>query len=517
MDTLYRFAGATFEPKAGVLTVAGRSANLRPRTAAVLAYLLERPGKLAIKDDLLREVWSDLVVTENSLAQCVKEIRKELGDAHETLLRTVHRRGYVLEAEVTCSTPGDQAGQADGRANAKRLSIMVLPLENVGGDPEQDYFAEGLTEDLTTNLGRIPSAFVISRGTAQVFHERRADAREIGSQLGVRYLVEGSVRRSAGEVVVNLSLSETHVGRQLWAERFEGRRENLAALHRSMASRITQALHIELFNAESERIGGESVDPDAHDLAMRAWSLWYRAAPAPRPECKALVNRALELDAHCTLAWVVRANLNLMDLSARSTPDPAKSLDDAEAAARRALELDPDHPTANTSFAAVMSNRGRFEEALEALERQMALNPNFAVAHQWTGMTHILMGNPQLAIGPLETAIALSPRDPRLSAFIRNVALAHLHLGNDARALILAERSVHVPRPWPRSYETLAAAYAVSDLMDDARAVVAVLLQQWPGYTIAVHRAEMMSDRPAFLAQRERLLDGLRSAGLPEA
>lgn len=515
MDTLYRFAEATFEPKAGVLTVAGRSANLRPRTAAVLAYLLERPWQLAVKEDLLREVWSDLVVTENSLAQCVKEIRKELGDAHETLLRTVHRRGYVLEAQVTRSAPGGQ-GQASGRTNGKRLSIMVLPLANVGGDPEQDYFAEGLTEDLTTNLGRVPSAFVISRGTAQAFRDRGADPRAIGSELGVRYLVEGSVRRSAGDVLVNLSLSETHGGRQLWAEPFEGRRENLAALHRSMASRITQALHIELFNAESERVGGENVDPDAHDLAMRAWSLWYRAAPAPVPECKALVNRALELDANCTLAWVVRTNLHLMDLAGRSTPDPARSLDDAEAAARRALALDPDHPTANSSFAAVMSYRGRFEEALEALERQMALNPNFAVAHQWTGITHILMGNAQLAIGPLETAIALSPRDPRLSTFIRNVALAHLHLGNDAQALILAERSVHVPRPWPRSYETLAAAYAVSGLMDDARAVVGVLLQQWPGYSIAVHRAEMMSDRPAFLAQRERLLDGLRAAGLPE-
>lgn len=514
MDTLYRFGEAAFEPKAGALTVAGRTTSLRPRTAAVLAYLLEHPRELVVKDDLLREVWSDLVVTENSLAQCIAEIRKALGDAKETLLRTVHRRGYVLEAQVARSEPGERPPNPVRSTN--RVSIIVLPLANLGGDPDQDYFAEGLTEDLTTDLGRIPSAFVISRGTAQAFRDRGADAREIGSQLGVRYVVEGSVRRSAGEVTVNLSLSETDAARQLWAERFEGRRENLHALQRSMAARVTQALHVELFDAEAERVGANGVEAGAHDLAMRAWSLWHHAAPEPSPECKALVSRALELDSCCTLAWVTLANINVLDLATRASTDRVRSLEGALAASRRALVLEPDHPTAHTVLGASLVFAGQFDEALEALERQMTLNPNFALAHQWKGIARILVGEPMLAIRPLETSIELSPRDPRLSTFIRNLALAHLHLGDDEKGLILAERSVHVPRPWPRSYETLAGAYAVSGLMDDARAAVKLLLALWPGYSIALHRAEILSHRPVFLAQRERLLDGLRRAGLPE-
>ena len=514
MDTLYRFAEATYEPKAGVLTVAGRTMSLRPRTGAVLAYLLERPGELVIKDDLLREVWSDLVVTENSLAQCITEIRKALGDAKETLLRTVHRRGYVLEAQVARSAPGDRPAKPGG--DTKRLSIMVLPFAHGGGDPDQDYFAEGLTEDLTTDLGRIPSAFVISRGTAQAFRDRRSDAREIGEQLGVRYLVEGSVRRGDGHVFLNLSLSETLTARQLWAEHFEGRRENLHALQRSMAGRVTQALQVELFDAEAQRAGASGVDAGAHDLAMRAWSLWHHAAPEASPECRALALRALELDPSCTHAWVALAHANMLELATRTSTDRARSLEEALAASRRALRLEPDHPTAHSALGASLVYAGQFDEALEAFERQMALNPNFALAHQWKGIARILVGEPLLAIRPLETAIELSPRDPRLSTFIRNLALAYLHLGNDEKGLILAERSVHVPRPWPRSYETLAAAYAVSGLMDDARAAVQVLLARWPGYSIAQHRAEMMSHRPAFLAQRERLLDGLRRAGLPE-
>jgi adenylate cyclase len=146
----------------------------------------------------------------------------------------------------------------------------------------------------------------------------------------------------------------------------------------------------------------------------------------------------------------------------------------------------------------------------------LSLNPNVALTHNWIGIAHMLMGNARLAIRPMETSIELSPRDPRLSTFIRNLALAHLHLDQDPEGLILAERSVHVPRPWARSYETLAMAYAVNGLMEEARAAVEVLLRHWPGYSIAAHRAEMMSNRPAFLAQRERLLEALRRAGLPD-
>jgi adenylate cyclase len=208
--------------------------------------------------------------------------------------------------------------------------------------------------------------------------------------------------------------------------------------------------------------------------------------------------------------------MSMVKLASRTFGDWSRTLEEGEHAARTALSIEPDHPTAHTALAALLTFQGRLEEAFGHFERQLALNPNLALTHSWLGIAHVLMGNAKLAIRPHETAIELSPRDTRLSTYIRNLALAHLHLERDAEALIIAERSVHVPRPWPRSYETLAMAYAVNGLHEEARAAVDVLLRHWPGYSIAAHKAEIMSSRPAFLAQRERLLEGLRRAGLPE-
>ena len=521
MEAIYTFVDVVFDSEKGELSVGGRSSHLRPQTGAVLTCLLNRARKVVTKDELLREVWTGIVVTENSLSQCIREIRRELGDAKETLVRTVPRRGYLLEADVVRrEAVPDAAGHSAAKTGMDdgRLTIIVLPLVNVDGDRDQDYFADGLTEDLTTDIGRLPSAFVISRGTAYTYRDRVVDVREIGRQLGVRYAVEGSVRRHGDEVVVNLSLSDTTSSAQLWAERFEGSRADLPELQRSMTSRIAQGLHLKLFDAEAGRLErAGALNPASHDLALRAWSLWYRSTATANAEAKLLLQKAIELDSNCALAWMVLSNSHIMDIALRWTSDPAKSLASAEVAACKALSIAPDHPTANTPFGVVLVYRKRFEEALGVFATQMSLNANFSIAHQWIGITHVLMGNPQLAIGPIEFAIHLSPRDPRLSTYYRNVAVAHLHAGDDAKALIFAERSVRLPNPWARSYETLAAVYGATGLVEDSQAAVVELLRLWPGYTIAQHRAEMISDRPAFLAQHARYIDGLKIAGLTDA
>ncbi len=507
MDNAYTFVGASFDPNSGALTVGGRSASLRPRTAAVLRCLLDHAGELVSKDHLLKEVWADLVVTENSLAQCVKEIRRELGDSSETLLKTIPRRGYLLEAPV------ERAGMPAESPRRPR-SIIVMPLANLAGDADQDYLAEALTEDLTDDIGQLPTFTVVARGTAQSYTQRPVDIREVGRDLGVAYAVEGSVRRADGRVVVALGIGDTRDARQLWSERFEGKAAELPVLQRAMAARVTRWLCTELPTSESS--GSPAANADAHDLAMRAWSLQYRAAPGVNREAHRLLLRAVELDPKSAFAWSGLAHSHISDLATRHTEDWEGSIAGAEEAATRAVELDPLMTRALLSLAQARSYQGRFEESLDVLDRLMVLNANMSPAYQWQGIVHILMGNAQLAIRPLETCIELSPRDRRLSTLTRNLALAYLHLGEDERGLHLGELSMHQHPVWPRSYETLAAAYAVSGLLDDARATAEVLLRHWPGYSIAQHRAEMMSGRPAFLAQRARLLDGLRAAGLPE-
>lgn len=505
---LYRFNGAHFDAASGELVVEGRSSSLRPRTGAVLSQLLQNAGTLVTKEQLLQQVWTDLVVTENSLSQCIKEIRRELGDSGESVVRTVHGRGYLLEAAVERSH-----GSALSAA-AKRLSLMVLPLVNLGGDPQHDYFAEGLTEDLTMDLGRMPEAFVIARGTALAYADRRVDARQIGQELGVRYLVEGSVRRGENEVVVNLSVCDTRDARQVWAERVTAPRTDLLALQRSMAGKVAHMLHLDLLDSASEPIAGASMD--AYDLAMRAFSVKVRSLPNVSPEASDLIDRALQLDPKCAYAWTVKAESHVVALATRNFGDWAATVQAAEAAARRALELEPESRTANHALGSALVFQGRLEEALAAFARQIEMVPNFANAHNWMGVTHTLMGNPGLAVPAHELAIQLSPRDSRLSTWISGMARALLHEGEDARGLREAERSVHLPKPWPRSYETLAMAYAVNGLLEEARAAAKVLRDRWPGYCIAQHMAELRSDRPSFLERHARLVDALRAAGIPE-
>lgn len=507
MDNVYTFAGASFDADSGALTMGGRNSSLRPRTAAVLRCLLDHAGELVSKDHLLQEVWTDLVVTENSLAQCVKEIRRELGDSGETLLKTIPKRGYLLEVQV------ERAGKlADFPRRAR--SIIVMPLANLDGTPDQDYFAEALTEDLTNEIGQVPTFTVIARGTAESYAQRPVDVREIGRDLGVAYALEGSVRRAEGRVVVGLGISDTRDARQLWRERFEGKDAELPLLQRAMAARVSRWLCVEMPTIENRESPAAHVD--AHDLAMRAWSLQYRAAPGVSREAHRLLLRAIELDPQSAFAWSGLAHIYISDLATRHTEDWEGSIARAEEAATRAIELDPQMTRALLSLAQTRSYQGRFEESLDVLDRVMVLNANMPAVYQWQGIAHMLMGNAHLAIRPLETCIELSPRDRRISTLTRNLALAYLHLGEDEKGLHLGERSMHQHPVWPRCYETLAMAYAVCGLMDDAQAIVQVLLRHWPGYSIAQHRAEMMSIRPAFLAQRERLLDGLRAAGLPE-
>jgi adenylate cyclase len=509
MEKTYAFAGATYDPGRGELAVAGRLARLRPQTGAVLAYLLDRPREIVGKDDLLREVWPNLVVTENSLVQCVREIRRELGDDEGAIVRTAPRRGYVLEADVSHS-----AAKPVEAAPSKRLMLMVLPLANMGDDPEQAYFAEALTDDLTTDLGRIPEALVVSRSTAIAYRDRATDARAIRDEIGVRYVVEGSVRRRGDEIVVNLGLTEAEGGALVWSDRLVGARSQLEMLQHRMAYQVGA----ELFKAESDRILlRRSANPDAGDLAMRAWWLWQRNDPAKNTEAQRLAREALALDPDCVRALTTLALACVTRLALRTATDWEATIAEGEQAARRAAALEPNHPIVNAPLGSLLSWRGRFEEALGVLETQVANTPSLPFGHVWIGITNILMGRPAMAIAPLQRAIALSPRANALSTMYRNVAVAHLHDGNDEEAIAYAERSLRLPNPWARSYETAGAVYGAVGLLDDGRAAVKVLLERWPGYSVAQHRKEMMSNRPAFLAQRERYLNGLRLCGLPES
>ncbi|WP_265441164.1 winged helix-turn-helix domain-containing protein [Bradyrhizobium sp. SEMIA] len=232
---------------------------LRPRAWAVLRLLATRPGQLVSKDEIMDEVWSDCEVTEDSLVQAIGDIRRALGDAGRSALKTMPRRGYMLVVDakpidatvVSGDTPRPSDTAELPAASMPHLSIVVLPFANIGGDPAQDDFVDGVTESLTTDLSRIAGSFVIGRNTAFTFKGKAVDTRQIGRDLNVRYVLEGSVQRGGNRFRLNAQLTDTETGSHFWADRFDKRAAELLDMQDEIVSRLANTLNAELIAAEA--------------------------------------------------------------------------------------------------------------------------------------------------------------------------------------------------------------------------------------------------------------------------
>jgi adenylate cyclase len=232
-EKVFSFESFTLDLRRGCLRREDREVELRPKSFEVLRYLVENAGRLVSKDELIRAVWPNVIVTDESLTRCVSDARLALGDNDQTIIKTVPRRGYLFAAPVSLPPerpdredaidrqPVGTAAKPEPRETAPLLSIVVLPFANLGGGTEQDYFVDGITESLTTDLSRIRGAFVIASNTASAYRGKAMDARQIGRELGVRYVMEGSVQSGADRIRVNAQLIDAETGAHLWAERFD--------------------------------------------------------------------------------------------------------------------------------------------------------------------------------------------------------------------------------------------------------------------------------------------------------
>jgi adenylate cyclase len=288
---------------------------------------------------------------------------------------------------VASTTVAQQSASA-----APRMSIVVLPFENLSGRSDQDYFADGITEDLTTDLSRIPGSFVISRNSAFTYKGRTLDVKQIGRELGVRYVLEGSVRKIGDAVRVNAQFVDAERGAHLWADRFDSNLADLAALQNEITGRIASSLNIELIEAESRRSFREQpTNPDAIDLAMRGWAVWYRPrSKENNAEARALFKQAVQLDSQSADALAGLALTHATDVGNGFSETPAEQLRLAEDALTRALAIDPDHAMGHYARGITAMMRGRidqamrpdrYEQAVLAFDKALASNPNLALAH----------------------------------------------------------------------------------------------------------------------------------------
>jgi adenylate cyclase len=410
-------------------------------------------------------------------------------------------------------------GPAAPASSAPRLSIVVLPFENLSHDPDQDYFADGITEDLTTDLSRIAGSFVIARNTAFSFKGKPVDPRQIGRDLGVRYVLEGSVRRTGDQVQVNVQLIAAETGAEVWADRFDTDRRNLSQAQDEITGRLARTLNLELVQAAGRQVEQEA-NPDAQDLIMRGWALYQRAqVAASREESKFDFERALELDPKSYDAKLGIASVLVVDLTNGFSERPEVDEAQAESLLTELLSRNSSRSQLHTTIALLRRYQNRLPESRIEWQRAIELDPNNAVAYGGLGVTLIYLGEPAAAIPLEEKRIRLNPDDPNISIAYWSLGLAHLLLSqNDEAAEFLTKACAANPRVY-YFYLDLAAALALQGHLDEAHTALAESLKLNPKInSMARQRARSAyTNNPAYVALAAKTVDvGLRKAGLPE-
>ena len=406
---------------------------------------------------------------------------------------------------------------APEKPTAPRLSIVVLPFANIGADPEQEYFVDGVTESLTTDLSRIGGSFVIGRNTAFTYKGKAVDLKQIGRELNVRYVLEGSVQRGGNRMRVNVQLIDVESGSHLWAERFEEAVADLFALQDEIVARLANALPVQLVAAEARR-AERAPTPNSMDLYFQGMSWIYKGASADTvAKAGVLFQKALDLDPANVDALTGLATVNFNVASWGGTDDGAAYFATSEAAASRALSLAPDSALTHVILSLVLGFTERAELAMAHCERALALDRNLAAGHGMMGLYLVLLGRAEESEAAVQEALRLSPRDPWAFAWVWSVGLAKSFLDRPGEAVVWLRRSLNSNRNYPPTHFYLAAAFAQLGRPDEARSSVNAGLALDPRFTLEQFRLSAESDNPIYLARRERLIDHLRQAGVPEA
>ena len=444
-------------------------------------------------------------------------LKEEFVDLGEKALKNIARpvRAYAMKmgsAGLALSSPAS----APEKAGPPRLSIVVLPFANLGGDPEQEYFVDGVTESLTTDLSRISGSFVIGRNTAFTYKGKHVDLKQIGRELNVRYVLEGSVQRSGKRLRVNVQFIDTELGAHLWAERFDKPLGDLFDMQDEIVARVAEALNTQLVAAEARRAERAPL-PDSMDLYFQGKACLNKGfTPESLAQARGFFERALALDPSNIEALVGTAMVDVRSANIFATDDWAAHYATAEAMVSKALTLAPDHARAHFSLGLVQIYTKRVTQGIAECERALALDRNLARAHGTIGLAKYIMGRGEETEVHIQEALRLSPRDRSAHGWMAFAGLAKLGLGADEEAVERLRRSVEINRNHPVNHFLLAAALAHTGRLDEARSELRAGLAINPTFTISRLRAFGATDDPAELARGKRIVEGMRKAGVPE-
>ncbi len=482
--------------------------ELEPKAFDLLAFLVQHRNRVVSKDDLLQAVWHGRIVSESALTTRLNAVRRAIGDdgSAQRLIRTFTRKGIRFVGEVT---------EIADRALPDKPSIAVLPFQNLSGDPEQEYFADGMVEEITTAIARCPWLFVIARNSSFRYKGKPIDVNQTARELGVRYVLEGSVRKAGNRVRIAGQLIDSTTGAHVWVDRFEGTLDDIFELQDRVASGVVGAIEPRLRRAEAERaVRKPTASLDAYDLYWRAQAQAYKRTCESLAESIRLARLALELDPAYGPAMSRIALSRGMQRQRNWIPPSGLEAEEGIAMARQAIAAAGDDPwVLDFAGLALAQLAGDNDAALSALDRAIVLNPNFALAFGHRAVVLSYLNRPDEAIRSAHQAIRLSPLDPAIFSFYQALARAELAAGRYEAGLSWAEAALRENGGMPALRLKLSLCGYLGR-HEEARACLSRVGEFHCEPTIAgIMRALPKGVVPELAA---RVAEGLRKAGLPE-
>ncbi|OAF16229.1 winged helix-turn-helix domain-containing tetratricopeptide repeat protein [Bradyrhizobium neotropicale] len=517
----FKFEDFVLDPARRELRRAGTLVALEPQVFDLLIYLVRNRDRVVTRDNLLDAIWNGRVVSDSTLTSRINAVRRAVDDSGEEqrLIRTIARKGVRFVGEVreaaVAGSPDIKVQPVEaapaGLPLPDRPAIAVLPFTNMSGEAEQDYFSDGISEDIITALSKLRWFFVIARNSSFIYKGRTVHLRQVAEELGVRYVVEGSVRKGGGRVRITAQLNDVATGSHLWAERYDRELADVFAVQDEITEAIVAAIEPQLYAAESFRAQRKPPDSmDAWDLLMRALSHYWRVTRQDHVVAQALLEKAIALDPNYGKAlgllgtsYMFTAHMGWMEMAA--------AMPVAERAARAAIHIDDEDAWAHNALGHVHLFARRFDDALAEFETALRLNPNFALAQGYYGLVLSYCGRWQDADAAARRAIRLSPRDPYAPVYFGIAAYARFLGADYEEAIRLAQESLRQRSDFVGAHRVLTSAAGMAGHAELARAALQELRRAQPNVSLA-WIAEFM---PIKLApDRERYLEGFRRAGL---
>jgi len=514
MASRFEFGDFAFDSGRGVLLKHGAPVEIGQKCLILLETLLRAKGRTVSKSELMDAAWQTLTVEESNLSVQIAALRKCLGKSGDgsEWIHTVQRVGYrFVDPGAVVSTEGEPDSAAAFRLLHSKPSIVVLPFINMSSDPEQEYFADGMVEEITIALSHIRWLFVISSSFS--YKGRAVSVRQVGQELGVRYVLEGSIRKAGDRLRITAQLVDAELGTSLWADRFEGGLLDIFDLQDRVTSRVAGAIAPRLEAAEIERVKSKpTANLDAYDHYLRGVAGLHKWTREGNDEALAQFYQAMKIDANYAVAHGMAARTYVQRNASCWMTDRAGEVIEAERLARLAVVLGDDDAVALcTAGFALADICGEPIDGDALIDRSIVINPNLAWAWLYSGWAKATLGEPELALERLKRARELSPLDPQAFSFLVAVAFAHFVAERYEDALSSAEASIRGKPDFILPNLIAASSAALAGNFDSARKAIARVRTIAPAMRVSsVHQVQAMRAQDL-----ERWSDGLRKAGLP--